>query len=163
MSEIQGKIAGPWNIGHNDLKNEAPRRVKLNKYPKHDAYQFTCPCSAIWSLALNLRLVLHYTYTTCMRTTAILLGCTVSPDQTLHKCWIMPFLRGDTWARVTTSGPTTESLNRTFVNSRLNIFYVLCFWVICLLVCYVNKMLFSDMPPLEIEGGSVGLSAGLLI
>ena len=37
-SEIQGKITGPWNIGHNDLqKHEATRSVKLNKYQKYDA------------------------------------------------------------------------------------------------------------------------------
>ena len=39
--EIQDKIAGPWNTGHSDLqKNEVTHSVKLNKYPKYDAYLF---------------------------------------------------------------------------------------------------------------------------
>ena len=38
-SEIQGKITGPLNIGHSHLKPyQVIRSVKLNKYPKYDAY-----------------------------------------------------------------------------------------------------------------------------
>ena len=38
-SEIHGKITGPGNIGHSDVqKNEVACSVKLNKYPKYDAY-----------------------------------------------------------------------------------------------------------------------------
>ena len=38
-SETQGKLTGPWNIGHSDLqKYEVTCSVELNKYSKYDAY-----------------------------------------------------------------------------------------------------------------------------
>ena len=36
-SDIQGKITGPWNIGHSDLQiDEVIHSVRQNKYPKYD-------------------------------------------------------------------------------------------------------------------------------
>ena len=37
LSEIQGKITGPLNIGYSDLYDISPS-VKLNKYTEYDAY-----------------------------------------------------------------------------------------------------------------------------
>ena len=39
--KIQGKITGPGNIGHSDLKHyEVTDSVRLIKYPKYDAFLF---------------------------------------------------------------------------------------------------------------------------
>ena len=39
QSVILGKTTGPWNIGHSDLqKYEVACSMKMNKYPKYDAY-----------------------------------------------------------------------------------------------------------------------------